>query len=62
MRPGHKGLCAICGVMVLDNQLRAKVDDGKSYVHYGCYEAMQPAPGAEAHEPVRYAKIALHHP
>ena len=34
--------------MVLDNQLRARVDDGKSYVHYGCYEAMQPAPVGEA--------------
>jgi len=35
-------------MIVLDNQLRAKVDDGKSYVHYGCYEAMQPAPVGEA--------------
>ena len=31
--------------MVLDNQLRARVDDGKSYVHYGCFEAMQPSAG-----------------
>jgi hypothetical protein len=36
----------LSGVMVLDTHLRARLDrkDGKgaSYVHYGCYEAMQP--------------------
>ena len=31
--PKRKSFAA--GIMVLDNQLRAKVDDGSSYVHYG---------------------------
>ena len=45
--PGEKGPCQLCGLMVYDNQPRAKAElDSTSYVHLSCYAARKRAGGS----------------
>ena len=45
--PGEKGPCQLCGLMVYDNQARAKAESlATSYVHLSCYEARKRAGGS----------------